>query len=63
MTFLFHRWVDGVRAVALASVFTFLGAGSVSAVEQLKFDLPLLDVSVSLNLKGICLMTSALTCD
>jgi predicted dienelactone hydrolase len=52
MTFLFHRWVDGVRAAAMASVFTFLGAGSVSAVERLKFDLPLLDVSVSLNLKG-----------
>ena len=52
MTFFFGRWSDGVRSVAIASVLSVSFAGSVSAVERLTIDLPLLDVNVSLNLKG-----------
>ena len=52
MTFFFVRWGDGVRSAALASVLSVSFAGSVSAVERLTIDLPLLDVNVSLNLKG-----------
>ncbi|MDG1061051.1 MAG: esterase, partial [Synechococcus sp. cluster3_bin.96] len=52
MTFFSDRWSDGVRSAALASVLSVSFAGSVSAVERLTIDLPLLDVNVSLNLKG-----------
>lgn len=52
MTFFSDRCSDGVRSAALASVLSVSLAGSVSAVERLTIDLPLLDVNVSLNLKG-----------
>ena len=52
MTFFSDRCSDGVRSAALASVLSVSFAGSVSAVERLTIDLPLLDVNVSLNLKG-----------
>ena len=52
MTVFFDRCMDGVRAAALASFFSVSLAGSVSAVEQLKIELPVLDINVSLNLKG-----------
>ena len=52
MTFFSDRWSDGVRSAALVSVLSVSFAGSVSAVERLTIDLPLLDVNVSLNLKG-----------
>ena len=52
MTVFFDRCMDGVRAAALASLFSVSLVGSVSAVERLTFDLPLLDVNISLNLRG-----------
>jgi predicted dienelactone hydrolase len=52
MNFFFNCWADGVRSVAFASLLSFSFAGSVSAVERLTIDLPLLNVNVSLNLKG-----------
>ena len=52
MIVFFDRCVEGVRAAALASLFSISLAGSVSAVERLTFELPLLDVNISLNLKG-----------
>jgi len=48
----FDRFVSGVRAAAFASLLSISWAGSVSAVERLTIELPLLDVNVSLNLKG-----------
>jgi predicted dienelactone hydrolase len=48
----FDRLVSGVRAAAFASLLSISWAGSVSAVERLTIELPLLDVNVSLNLKG-----------
>ena len=52
MTFFFDRWADVVRSLAFASVMNVSFVGSVSAVERLTIDLPILDVNVSLNLKG-----------
>ena len=52
MILLFDRFVTGLRAAALASLLSVSWAGSVSAVERLTIELPLLDVNVSLNLKG-----------
>ena len=52
MIFFFDRWVDGVCSAAIASLLSVSFAGSVSAVERLTIELPLLDVNVSLNLKG-----------
>ena len=52
MILLFDRCVAGVRAAAFASLLSVSWAGSVSAVERLTIELPLLDVNVSLNLKG-----------
>ena len=52
MIVLFDQCVKGVRASALASLLSVSLAGSVSAVERLTFELPLLDVNISLNLKG-----------
>ena len=52
MILLFDRFVAGLRAAAFASLLSVSWAGSVSAVERLTIELPLLDVNVSLNLKG-----------
>ena len=52
MILFFDRFVSGVRAAAFASLLSISWAGSVSAVERLTIELPLLDVNVSLNLKG-----------
>ena len=52
MTFFFDRWADVVRSLAFASVMSVSFVGSVSAVERLTIELPILDVNVSLNLKG-----------
>ena len=52
MNLFFDRTVKGVRAVSWASLLTVSLAGSVSAVERLKIELPLLDINLSLNLKG-----------
>ena len=52
MILFFDRLVSGVRAAAFASLLSISWAGSVSAVERLTIELPLLDVNVSLNLKG-----------
>ena len=52
MIIFFDRCVDGIRTTALASLLSLSLAGSVSAVERLTIELPLLDVNVSLNLKG-----------
>ena len=52
MILLFDRCVAGLRAAAFASLLSVSWAGSVSAVERLTIELPLLDVNVSLNLKG-----------
>ena len=52
MTIFFDRCMNGFRAAALAFFFSVSLAGSVSAVEQLKIELPVLDINVSLNLKG-----------
>ena len=52
MILFFDRLVSGFRAAAFASLFSISWAGSVSAVERLTIELPLLDVNVSLNLKG-----------
>ena len=42
----------GARAAALATIFTLIGARSGFAVDRLLIDLPLLNVDVSLDLKG-----------
>ena len=52
MNLFFYRCVDVFRSAALTSLLSVSLAGSVSAVERLKIELPLLDVNVSLNLKG-----------
>ena len=52
MILFFDRCVAGVRAAAFASLLSISWAGSVSAVERLTIELPLLDINVSLNLKG-----------
>ena len=52
MILFFDRCVAGLRAAAFASLLSVSWAGSVSAVERLTIELPLLDVNVSLNLKG-----------
>ena len=52
MIFFFDRSVKGVSAAALASLLSVSLAGSVAAIERLEIELPLLDVNVSLKLKG-----------
>ena len=52
MIHFFDRCIDGVRAAALASLLSVSLAGSVAAIERLEIELPLLDVNVSLKLKG-----------
>ena len=52
MIIFLDRCVDGIRTAALASLLSLSFAGSVSAVERLTIELPLLDVYVSLNLRG-----------
>ncbi len=46
------RCMGGIRAAALSSLMSVSFVGSASAVEQLKIELPVLDINVSLNLKG-----------
>ena len=52
MILFFDRCVAGVRAAALASLLSVSWAGSASAVDRLTIELQLLDLNVSLNLKG-----------
>ena len=52
MIHFFDRCIDGIRAAALASLLGVSLAGSVAAIERLEIELPLLDVNVSLKLKG-----------
>ncbi len=46
------RCMGGIRAVALSSLLSVSLAGSVSAVERLEIEIPVLDINLSLNLKG-----------
>ena len=46
MIIFLDRCVDGIRTAALASLLSLSFAGSVSAVERLTIELPLLDVYV-----------------
>lgn len=52
MTFSMNSLIRGLSTTAIASFLSLSFLGSASAVERLRLNLPLLDMDVSLNLKG-----------